>query len=231
MRSLVLGVAMSAGMVSAATITTAVTNYAVATGGEAVGIFSQFNPALGTLTGVTLNWNSIVIAEQVTAYANQQGTSAIGTADLDNSVTLPEVPVLTNLFALNPANVSCVDPNSGGDVNTPCSLTVLFSIGPLAGSMALSPSPDFSSYIGLSNVSFIVNSDLTFVGTIIGDEGVTADLEQLTTQDGGNLSLTYTYTAASSQTPEPGSVVLVFAGLAVCCRKAFHKERWIFKVK
>jgi hypothetical protein len=222
MRSLVLSLVAFAGIVSAASITEAITSFNLPALSPGIsGTFAQFNPALGTLTAISLSWSNVDLAEQVTAYADIQNTSASGGAALSNSLTLPELPVLNDLFLFTSGTVSCVD-NGNVEVNVPCSVTDPFSTGPATGGMGLSPSPDFSSYIGLSTVPFTLNQNVTFTNVdIIGIEPSQADIEQLTIQDSGNLFITYAYTP-NAQTPEPGSIGFVLAGLMVCYRKAFQ---------
>jgi hypothetical protein len=215
MRSLFLGLVALAGIVSADSITEAITSFNLPAGSPGIsGTFAQFNPALGTLTNISLSWSNVNLAETVNVYANVQNTSITGTASISNNLTLPEMPVLTDLFTFTSPLLSCVD-NGNEEVNVPCSLAEPFGTGPLTGGMGLSPSPDFSSYIGLSTVPYTLNLDVEFPnGVANGIEPSQVDVGQLTTQDSGNLFITYTFTPAAS-TPEPGSMGVMGVGLGL----------------
>jgi hypothetical protein len=83
------------------------------------------------------------------------------------------------------------------------------------GSMALSPSPDLGAYIGSSTVALMLETavGITNIESSFPDPVIGTNLGTGGTDDAGEVYLQYTYTPASTGTPEPASMALMAGGL------------------
>jgi hypothetical protein len=177
------------------------------------GTFTQFNPALGTLTGVTLFYYSTVLSinpeVQTPEALTPVSLSANFTEDL--YLTLPG-GVSLNPFLSFTQNYGCTATTE--EFNS-CAGNELFMSGDFMGSMALSPSPNLGAYVGSSTVALMLETGegITNIESSFGTPVIGVNLGTGGTDDTGDLYLQYTYTPASTGTPEPASVALMAAGL------------------
>lgn len=179
------------------------------------GSFTQFNPALGTLTAVSVFYShTMLVMEPVASINGQTPVFIFGDFLAGFSLNLPSVPAFNPFLSFTEIQFGCS--SSTGEF-TSCSADQIFSDGRLSGSMPLSPSPDFSSYIGNSTVAFTLGSiggisNIMSKPVVTNPIGTNIGLNDLT--DSGTLFLEYTYTPASTALPEPGTAGLLAAGLA-----------------
>lgn len=231
-RSMTLGWLLAGGLVSAATINSNVVDFDFTTNGGAgaanplVGnlnaTFNQFDPSLGTLTGVTImgGVNLILIGEASLGPVGQNGNSILGNFLLNGFYTLPGG--LANEFDSDVGSAGCTA--VGSDEFASCTQTEEFTMP-----QSVIPnvnSPVLTSYIGTSTVPLQLQS----IGTVT----LTSSSPPLTnfgnnlffqsTEFKGDLLLQYTYDPAG--VPEPGSTALLGGGLMllglVRYRRAFQ---------
>jgi hypothetical protein len=187
--------------------------------------FTQFNPALGTLTGVTIMGGngaaSIVLTMNIEADLNQsdatgleQGESVFGDYLLNLFYTLPGG--LTNEFdSLFDDGFGC----TAESVEVPnCDQQTTKSSQQGVIPNTSSVPTDLSPYIGTSTVLLQLETE----ADVSVDAATTATLNGAfpplffdSTEASGNLFLQYTYTPITSQTPEPTSLALIAGGLAL----------------
>lgn len=190
------------------------------------GTFQQFNPALGTLTSVALGWSNQNLETFLDATAGNTGGAAIaGNAVNYDNLALPGAS-LPGFFFQN-TNFSCSVPGSEevGVCDDPITNPSLGNSD--AGQLlSLTPSILLSVYTGTGTLGFSVTPQLSYATTT--DTGSTSGVnDNVGGQDINNaqdLFLIYTYTPAGASTPEPGSIVLLAAGLGLLWlyRKAFQ---------
>ena len=216
--------ALTGGLLNAATLDTPIIAFNL--GPTLNATLPQFDPSLGTLTGITLFYNNVNLTQNANvASIVGAGTSSIF-ADFTTGadVTLPNIPEIQPLVQLF-QNFGCSA--SGKEFNS-CSDSHFITSGPLAGSMSISPSPDMSSYIGLSTVAvgIIPFADIAnIVSNPTASDPIGTNVFLDTTQESGNLFLEYTYTPASVSTPEPASLGLSLVGLALVGFGVFRRKR------
>ena len=195
--------------------------------------FNQFNTALGTLTGVTLDWtvNSSISSASVTNM--NTGTVTVNKIVFTNTVDgyLPSVGDSGNL-AEEDTKTKTVTP--GG---TLASRTLThgnsynlsnIALGTLTASGSYAPGDtDFNSFKGTGTVPLYVSN--TFGATVTASgSGVTSSwLTSITGTSTGNLHVTYTYTAGLppvAPVPEPPSLILGFGGILGMAAFAFKRR-------
>jgi hypothetical protein len=175
--------------------------------------FTQFNPTLGTLTGVTLFYynSDIYLSPSVTLGETETPADASANFETGFSLTLPDIPTYMEFLSLTENDFGCT---GIGQEFASCTNTQTFMTGPLSGSVPLSPS-SLAPYIGTGTLlsQLISESNITDESSSNPSEA-TYFLDDTTE---GNYYLQYTYTAASvgTGTPEPASLAMVGAGLAM----------------
>ena len=204
-------------LLSASTIDSTTATFNLTTGGGssptgfANGTVSQFNPSLGTLTGITA---FITVDINIDATVDLIGGGTGSTFGGEFS----EIPTLANLPGVSSFNTPIeydVNLSCATDMNGNCSNTASFDSGSLSsGPMPLSPASGTNKYTGLGSVPFQV-SDVAFFTSFSGNLGVA---EFNSTAVTGTFYLQYSYNVASAAVPEPGSATLLgiaLLGLAV----------------
>jgi hypothetical protein len=189
--------------------------------------FSQFNPALGTLTGIeffmsTSDTGSATVTNGTGSagsysYMNQ---SDLFISDLADTIfyneALPTAPTQTgsqpsnssqNLTASAAANASAIFNGSGAGP---------FTLSSYNGTGSPSSPIDSTSFIGTGNMSLIFsgNDSSSCTGTNITCA--------TTASGGGSVTLTYDYTPATTNTPEPSTLGLLGSALLTLVYRRFR---------
>jgi hypothetical protein len=211
MRRVITTLLISTGLISAGVIDSNTVAYSV--DGSETDHFTQFNPALGTLTGVTLFYTNSVEGFEAGVTEDTSQSPAFVFADFESGIllTLPGVTPINPFLSVSTTHFGC---ESGtAEEFESCTNTQTFTTNPPDGSIALSPSPGLSAYIGTGTVTSLLEGeqDITNVTSSMlaaASEGVDNVVST------GDYYLEYTYTPASSPTPEPASMAMLGAGLA-----------------
>jgi|SRR5580704_9654675 hypothetical protein len=222
------------GAASASVIDSPTVMYTLTTGsgpapvGTFDGSLGQFNPALGTLTGISVFLNGDVNMNLHAEIAGAGATSISATFSEGMFLnSLPGVPEFDTFLEFEQPNFGCT--GTGSDEFTSCSVDHDFdSGGSSTMGSPLAPTPNLNAYIGLGTVPFQLGNFTSITG-ITSTPTLTDYSSNLlfnNTQITGNIYLEYTYTPATSSTPEPASTALIGAGLTLFglmrYRKAFQ---------
>ena len=169
-------------------------------------VFNKFNPALGTLTSVSVTVSyDFTHTSTVTFFT--PGT--IGTAAVQNviSVQRPDGTGIASATATDYSQSTTFNPATM-KLNQPITLSPVTSSGSI-GPLLLTTSADLSLFTGTGTISLpVVASSLASMPTNNGN-GAAA----VTTQADAKVTISYTYTAV----PEPSSAVLLGLGGAGFC--------------
>lgn len=190
-------------------------------------MFNQFNPSLGSLTGVDVIVNSSYAAGSATV-TNNSPTSNVTIRFIQSDLEVfedvalgfsgyagPTVNLNTSPTAKNPANFVLIpQAQQSFTVNAGQSLS-----GNTAQEIPIS-SGSLGAYLGSGTVSFYAISSINLT-TIGSAYTVNSSAYNAPT----SLSLRYTYTAAPSPVPEPGQVAASIL-LAVAVGGAWAYRRW-----
>ncbi|HLX27180.1 MAG TPA: PEP-CTERM sorting domain-containing protein [Casimicrobiaceae bacterium] len=176
--------------------------------------FDQFDPLLGTLTGIDISLDSTLAASlSVSGSVAERSDNSTSTWDGTVTLTMPGV----NFSDPHTFTVSC-DFGSCSNSSSP-------SFDELTG-ISLSP-VDFASYIGTGSVTASLALDLTVsVSNNFMDEPAAKGSGSGTWDPPPpeGLNVLYTYTPAVTPVPEPGTLALVamgaLAGMASRRRRA-----------
>jgi hypothetical protein len=174
---------------------------------------NQFDPALGTLTGVTLmgGINLIIVTEASLGPQAQNGDSILGDFILNGFYTLPGG--LANEFDTVGGTDGCTA--VGSDEFASCAQQQTYTMPQAV--IPNATSPILTAYIGTSSVLLQLQS----IGTVSLDPSspvfanFSDNLFFESTEFTGNLFLQYTYDPAGASTPEPGSIALIGGGLVL----------------
>jgi len=192
--------------------------------------FNQFNTALGTLTGVELDWtvNSSISSAQITN--ENSGTVTVSRIAFTNEVQgyVPSTGTDGTLVAdlLNGKNVT----PPGGHVTLTHGQT--YNIGTITFNSLTetdtysSGDANFSAYQGTGTVPLYLTNTFGATPTATGSGITTSWLTSITGSTTGNLHVTYTYDAAPpiAPVPEPPAVLLGFGGLLGLAGFAFKRR-------
>jgi len=173
--------------------------------------FTQFNPTLGTLTGVTLFYYNadIYLSPSVTLGETATPADAYANFETGFNLTLPDIPTFMEFLSLTENDFGCT---GVGEEFASCTNTQTFMTGPLSGSVPLSPS-SLAPYIGTGTLLSQLVSESAITDESSSNPSEATYFLDDTTE--GNYYLQYTYTAVSTGTPEPASLAMVGAGLAM----------------
>lgn len=193
------------------------TNIQLINSTPATGTFQQFNPALGTLTGVALGWTNENLQTVLDATAGNTGGSSIaGNSVNTDDLVLPGFSESGFFFQNTVFSCSVPGNEEVGVCDDPVTTTSFNNSNP-GMDLGLSPSTLLNTYTGLALLNFKVTPNLSFATSV--DIGATSGVnDDVTGQDVNNaqdLFIVYSYTPPSAGTPEPGSVALLGGGLAL----------------
>lgn len=154
-------------------------------------LFPQFNPTLGTLTGVSLFYSV--------------------TVDFDGSCTG------SGQFSCDTRVQSSITGSNGLTVSNSSSLAFIelgdfdtLLIGSIDAAYSATVAQSIASFIGAGSIGNILAS----VTIKNENPGGSAQYSNLAADFNGSYSLTYTYTPSTAPAPEPGTVALLGIGLA-----------------
>ncbi|OYW71515.1 MAG: hypothetical protein B7Z37_27580 [Verrucomicrobia bacterium 12-59-8] len=195
--------------------------------------FNQFDTALGTLTGVTLEWtvNSSIATASVTNM--NDGTVTISKIAFTNTVSgyLPSVGETGTLAQEQGAFKSVTLPGdaasrtlTSGQSYTLNNVT-LSSISDTTSYAA--GDTDFDSFKGTGSVPLYISNAFGATVTATGQGVTNSWLTSITGTSTGNLLVTYTYDAAPppiAPVPEPSALILGFGGLLGLSGAAFKRR-------
>jgi hypothetical protein len=177
---------------------------------------SQFDPTLGTLTGVTLFLTGdITLNVHADIFSQQQNSSINATFAQGQTIgLLPGEPELLAPLEFAPS-FGCN--GTGNDEFSNCSAdkTIDSGISVFPG-IALSPS-SLSGYIGTGTVTYELGSFQSITSVVTNPAAAnpsTYDLFFNQTEVKGTVYLQYDYTP-NTTTPEPGSLAMLGGGLAL----------------
>ena len=195
--------------------------------------FNQFNTALGTLTGVTLDWtvNSSIASSSVTNM--NSGTVTVTKIGFSNTVDayLPSVGDTGDLAMEDTKNKSVTLSGSSASrtLTTGHSYNLnSVALGTLTDSSSYAPGDtDFNSFKGTGSVPLYVTNTFGATVTASGSGVTNSWLTSITGTSTGNLQVTYTYNAAPppvAPVPEPPSLILGFGGILGMAAFAFNRR-------
>ncbi|MCF7787545.1 MAG: choice-of-anchor E domain-containing protein [Prosthecobacter sp.] len=191
--------------------------------------FNQFNTALGTLTGVTLDWtvNSSITAASITN--ENAGTVTISRISFTNTVEgfVPSTGTSGDLVA-EVANAKSITPAGGTVTLNPGETynygSVVFN-GFTQTDSYTSADANFTDYQGTGTVPLYLANTFGATPTASGSGSTTSWLTSITGSTTGNLQVTYTYTAAPiAPVPEPPAILLGFGGILGMAGFAFKRR-------
>lgn len=202
--TLIASLGAFAGQITTPTVNVTVTN----TSGNA--LIQQFDPSLGTLTGVTLNFGPAAISDTIFISDFEQGGTINITYNLGHFVTFT-LPVNG---PYTPEDFQALNCSGSGPEFSNCSNTEDISFVFSATSFDLTSAPQ-APFLGLGTVAFpyspsLVESLVTSTPANPSNLSLQVSNLLLTT----TMSLTYTYDAAGVATPEPAAVGM--AGIGLC---------------
>jgi hypothetical protein len=232
MRRFVLIFGLFAGIVSADVIDSSTVLFTLTTGGGSAptgstnGTVTGFNPALGTLTDVTVFFTDVQINMDLTASLVSQSAASISGEFFDD----PRA-IFAGIGEIQPFNLGFAQTfgctGAGTEVVT-CSATQDFVSSPQNNMPGndLTPNTDLAAYIGATAPFEVIDNgvatgitNVMTTGTPTGST-LTFDGTEIT----GDIMFQYTFTDASA--PEPGSIALLGTGLvllgSIRYRKAFQ---------
>ena len=170
--------------------------------------FDQFNPNLGTLTGI--GYRLIQSTETQSLFVRGSRTTAgfftvTSVGSSSGLASIPQGGSTVNLFTfLDPVAATCATPVTGGRL---CSAATNDSRS-VTGTYAFS---DPAGYIGFGTIPVVLSLTAGRTAPVGLGASVTriADIDATWT---GSIELTYTFTPA----PEPSSWMMGFAGCVLC---------------
>jgi len=216
-------------LTSRADVITQTVDFGSITGGSQF-YFNQFNTALGTLTGVELDWtvNSSISSAAITNM--NTGTVNVSRISFTNTVEgyVPSTGTAGSLVAdvFNNKNVT----PTGGRVTLTHGQSYSLSgitFNPFTQTdNYTSADANFDAYKGTGTVPLYLTNTFGATPTASGSGITTSWLTSITGATTGNLHVIYTYDAAPpvAPVPEPPAVLLGFGGLLGMAGFAFKRR-------
>ena len=189
--------------------------------------FNQFNTALGTLTGVELDWtvNSTISSAQITN--ENSGTVTVSKIAFTNSVQ-GYVP------ATDDSGTAVADINKSKTVspNVALARNASYTVNNVTFSQFTqtdnytSSNADFNSFKGTGTVPLYLTNSFGATVTASGSGRTNTWLTTITGSTTGHLGVVYTYTAAPhvAPVPEPPAMLLGFGGIIGMAGFAFKRR-------
>jgi hypothetical protein len=163
-------------------------------------LFPQFNPSLGTLISVQLDFSSTLTT--TLTVSNGSGSASSGTAKTELQVTVQDAGSHLTAPELDLNSPAYSYSLAGGDSTTSGLLSKNGSSSDLYSLAAV-----LTEFTGAGNISL---NGSTFTQTLLANTGGNTDASQIS--DG---SLTGTVTSNYTAVPEPSTIRLVITGLLV----------------
>ncbi len=194
--------------------------------------FNQFNTALGTLTGVTLNWTINSTITNATVTNENTGTVTLSKIAFTNSVQGYVPSVGENDSAL------VADALSGKTVNATGNKTLTHGQSYTMSNITMNPftqtdqyttgDNSFNAFKGTGSVPIYLTNTFGATPTATGSGSTTTSwLTSITGSTSGNLHVTYTYSATPAPiapVPEPPALILGFGGILGMAGLAFKRR-------
>lgn len=226
--SALLILTLSTALTCRADVISQTVDFGTVTGGTQF-YFNQFNTALGTLTGVTLDWtvNSSISSAQITNM--NTGTVTVSRITYTNTVEayIPSVGTDGTLVVETAGSKSPSIPGGPKTLTNGQSYTsgsITFN-GYTQSDTYTSGDADFNSFKGTGTVPLYLTNTFGATPTASGSGSTTSWLTSITGSTTGNLQVTYTYTAAPiAPVPEPPSILLGFGGILGMAGFAFKRR-------
>ncbi|OYW77287.1 MAG: hypothetical protein B7Z37_04780 [Verrucomicrobia bacterium 12-59-8] len=226
---LTLTFAFSTALTCRADVISQTVDFGTITGGSQF-YFNQFNTALGTLTGVTLDWtvNSSISSASITN--ENSGTVTISRISFTNTVEgfVPSIGTTGDLVA-EVARSKSITP-AGGTVTLTNGQTYNYGSVAFTGftdtNSYTSADSNFTQFQGTGTVPLYLTNTFGATPTASGSGSTTSWLTSITGSTTGNLHVTYTYTAAPpiAPVPEPPAMLLGFGGVLGMAGFAFKRR-------
>lgn len=211
-----------------ADVITQTVDFGTITGGSQF-YFNQFNTALGTLTGVTLDWTVNSSITSASIKNENAGTVTISKISFTNTVEgyVPSVGDTGDLVA-EVAKAKSITP-AGGTVTLAPGETYNYGSVAFSGFTQTdnytSSDANFTDYQGTGTVPLYLANTFGATPTASGSGSTTSWLTSITGSTTGNLVVTYNYTAAPiAPVPEPPSLLLGFGGILGMAGFAFKRR-------
>jgi len=211
-----------------ADVITQTIDFGTITGGSQF-YFNQFNTALGTLTGVTLDWTVNSSISSASIKNENAGSVTISRISFTNTVEgyVPSLGTAGDLVA-EVAKSKSITP-AGGTVTLAPGETYNYGSVAFSGftqtDSYTSSDANFTDYQGTGTVPLYLTNTFGATPTASGSGSTTSWLTSITGSTTGNLVVTYNYTAAPiAPVPEPPSLLLGFGGILGMAGFAFKRR-------
>lgn len=165
---------------------------------------SLFNPAVGTLTGVTIDFSSVLSGDFLAQNLSASGGTLTGTMSGQFSLDGP-APLAVPLLVLNPVD-------NFGPIPVPAGDPIMFSVvgAENTASHTTNAAPDLAAFIGVGNLA--LNGAATASSTLSGNFNPFLYSADLTGE--ATVRITYEYDDGQvPNVPEPMTLYLMGGGL------------------
>jgi hypothetical protein len=182
--------------------------------------FNQFNPALGTLTGVNFGLVSSNTTTAAIFARNEEASQAAGTTDNFSSFQVQvNSPNLGTLFGPQPGHASAFC-TAEGTSNFSC--TDAESVNQSFNGNFVVPGGSIGAFVGPGTF----NANLLFSSSLETTCGATSECDDLGSSISwsGTLTVQYTFNAAATGVSEPSALLLFGGGIAGLALARRRKE-------